>query len=206
MPIYDITRILDSAAAFDMAMHARYWTYPGLEGLRIPAALANHLRLIDLSTVYQQQYMARALYSHCARYVTGMPRIRAPPVDHLGTTKVVPDEQFYALAAAAMAHDASMRRTLQCWLTNVLVHGSARSTALQVRYSAPAVHSGRRRLRHSARDGFDAEKVQAATNEALAAISRHHHTLPRMRCIVSPAGPGKVTIGLFAHPRAPCDE
>lgn len=206
MPVYDISRILDSAAAFDMAMHARHWTGTHLEGLRIPDALRHHMNVIGITSLQQHQYMARALYSHCARYVTGMPRIREPPTDHMGTTAVVPPERFEALATAVMANDPCMRRTLECWLTNVLVHGSARPTAMHVRYSTPAKHSGRRRYRHSAQDAFDAENVQTSANEALAAISDYHSTLPRMRCMVSPAGPGKASIGLYVHLRALCDE
>ena len=115
MPVYDISRILDSAAAFDMAMHARHWTGTHLEGLRIPDALRHHMNVIGITSLQQHQYMARALYSHCARYVTGMPRIREPPTDHMGTTAVVPPERFEALATAVMANDPCMRRTLECW-------------------------------------------------------------------------------------------
>lgn len=206
MPIYSISRILDSAAAYDMAMHARHWTGTHLQGLRIPVALCQHMAIIGIASPQQQQYMARALYSHCARYVTGMPRICEPPTDHLGTLAVVPPERFESLATAVMAHDQSSRHTLECWLSNVLMHDSTRHTALHVRYRTPAHHSGRRRYRQRLLDSFDAEKVQSDANDALAAISSYHSTLPRMRCIVSPAGPGKASIGLYVHPRAPFGE
>ena len=206
MPVYDISRILDSAAAFDMAMHARHWTGTHLEGLHIPNALRDHMNIIGITSLQQHQYMARALYSHCAQYVTGMPRIRAPPTDHVGTTAVVPPERFQALAKAVMANNSCMRRTLECWLANVLVHGSTRPTAVQVRFNTPATQSGRRRYRQRSQDGFDADKVQTDANDALAAISSYHSTLPCMRCIVSPAGPGKASIALYVHQRAPCGE
>ena len=206
LPVYDVTRILDSAAAFDMAMHARHWAGTHLEGLRIPLTLRRHMEAIEITSLQQQQYMARALYSHCARYITGMPRIRDPPTDHMGSMAVVPPDQFEALASAVMATNASMCRTLQCWLTNVLVHGSTRATSLQVRYRSPTALSGRRRFRQGTKDAFDSEKVQTAANDALGAISDHHHTLPRMRCVVNTVGPGKASIGLSVIPRAPYGE
>ena len=206
MPIYDVTRIVDSAAAYDMAMHARHWAGTHIGGLRIPDVLRRHMRCVGLKSLAQQQYMARALYSHCARYVTGMPRIRPPPTDHIKQTEVVPREVFQALMSALHAEDKLARRTLQCWLTNVLVYGSKRSTTLNVRYGVAAANSGRRRYRQSVSDVLDVDKMQAAANATLASISRYHHTLPQLRCIISLSGPGKVSIGLYAHLRAPCGE
>ena len=121
MPVWDVPRILDSSAAYDMAVHARHWQGGEMRSVNIPGGLEHHIWQLDLHGE-QVQYFARALYSHCVRYVAGMPRIRAPPTDHMDCTSVVPAAQFESLASAISCRSDSSRHMLQCWLENVLVY------------------------------------------------------------------------------------
>jgi len=205
MPVYDITRILNSSTVYSMAMHARHWCEDTLNHVNIPDDMANHMRFLWINEPQQQQYFARALYSHCARYVTGMPRIRKPPTDHMGQTDVVPCAQFESLAAAVSAHSDGSRHTLLCWLTNVLVYGSSRPTVTTMKIKQTQ-HTGRRRHRRASHEPLDTDAVQSVANKALDAISDHDRLLPRMRCVVTQTGHGKASIALYAHQRAPSDE
>ena len=206
LPIYDITRILDISAAFDMAMHARHWHGELYPSVNIPRGLRWHMAAVQVHTASQQQYLARALYSHCARYTTGVAVIKCPPTDHMGDTSVVPSEQFESLSSAAHASTEKLRRRLYAWLCNVLQHGSTRSTTMCVPYRSTESRSGRRRHRQASKEHLTLDHMQAAVNSALQCISSHHHSLPIMWCTVNAAAGTKASIALYAHRRALCDE
>lgn len=207
MPVYDLPRILDAAAAYDMAMHALHW--PGgddLPPVYVPTRLTPLLRDIGLQHPWQHLYIVRALYAHCSRYVTALPRIVNPPTYHLDELPVVPLAHVQALATATLTPAPAANLTY--WLESVLMHGLMNPLYVRTKFRTGRA-SARRGRKHSPEleNRAVAEKAQHMTDGALAAIvalaPKH---VPRLKCRVLTVGSGVLTLVLSAQPRAPSDE
>lgn len=207
MPLYSLSKILDASAAYDMAVHALHWQ--GGEDLR-PVRLTKHMskmmRAVGVCAPSQQMYMARALYAHCTRYVTGMPAVRNPPTNHLDFLPVVPHENLLRLASATLTPMPA--DSISAWLERAIVHHDCRPTKITNVYRSKRT-SGRRARKHSAVAEHSAvrESTQAMADEALAAImdlSPRH--VPSLTCQVTGVSTGRVSLVLCAQQHAPCDE
>jgi len=208
MAVYDLPRILDSAAAWDIMYHARHWPEDRayeLGYVRVPPGLRNMLAHVGVIAAHQQHYAARALYRHCTQYVTGSGVVRAVPIDHMDSIPVVPDHLIRSICT--LAHLRENYRLVKCWMENVIKHGSSRSTTLSSAPLPGRQAAGRRRRRTCSLDtAVHPEVVQAAVNKALAAISDIAPSqLPSMWCTVSPSSTARLTIALYARQRALCD-
>ena len=207
LPIYDVTRILDASAVFDMAVHALHW--PAAEPLN-PVNMTPHMRLmmrrIDVKEPHQQVYMARALYAHCSQYVTGVPRICNPPTHHIDDLSIVPHDNLVLLAQATLT---PMPATcISDWLVRTLRYGARSPLILRSRFRTTR-SCGRRGRKHVVSLECKAmiEKVQHATDHAivaLTALAPQH--VPQIACTVSAAAVTVLTIALSVPQRTPCDE
>jgi hypothetical protein len=207
MPLYDLSRILDAAAVYDMAMHAMHWQGgDDLRPVNMLPGLTHMLRGIGMTHPRQRLYMARALYAHCSRYVTGVPRIVDPPTYHLDELPVVPLRHVQALATATLTPAPAANLTY--WLENVLMHGILFPLHVRTKFRTGRA-SARRGRKHSPalENRAVAEKAQHLTDDALAAIvALAPEHVPRLKCRVLSAGSGVLTLVLSAQPRAPSDE
>ena len=207
LPIYDLPRILHVTEAYDMAMHAVHWQGGSeLRPVNVPHGLAHMMRGIGLALARQRVYMARALYAHCSRYVTGVPRICDPPRGHLGDLPVIPLPHLQKLAAATLT--PAPAHNLSHWLERVLQHGIMQP--LHVRSKFKSGRASRRRGRkHSPQqqNRAVADLAQYLTDTALAdimALAPAH--VPRLWCHIVAVGGGTLTLALSAQPLALCDE
>lgn len=208
MPIYDLRRILDASAAYDMAVHAVHWRDSSeLRPVRVPRELSAALCAIGMRQHGQQMYMARALYAHCSRYTIGVIRIQDPPLDHMESIPLLPREHSDALARATRTPlPASV---LMYWLDRVIRYGSTRPLTLRNRHMHRQASCGRRSRKHSpaTESRAIADQVQHATEHALASIAAlAPEHVPRLSCHVCMVASGYVNLVLYAQPRAPCDE
>lgn len=206
MPVYDLPRILDATAAYDMAVHAMYWNGGSeLRPVRVPYELTRHLYGLGLTRHVQQVYMARALYAHCARYTTGVPRICDPPTGHMDRIPLMPLEQFRALAKAMFLEMPALR--LDHWLDNTIRLGSTRALTLRSQHGFKRAHSGRRGRKHSHDQQsrvIEAETLQS-TEAALASImALAPDDVPCLTCSVRQVTSKHITIALYVQQRAPC--
>ena len=197
LPVYDITRILDPSAAFDMALHA--FCCP-VEDSLLPVRYTDQMRQmmchIDLSLSHQQAYMARALYAHCARYVVGVPRIRNPSVSHIDYLPIVPSHNLEALAQATMTPWPATRLTK--WLSRVIRQKYIRPLQLQNKYRSSRT-SGRRGRKHSCASEHKqlSEKIHHQAEEAFYSIQKlAPAVVPKMRCTVGNITADTVTLAL----------
>ena len=84
LPVYDLLRILDVSAAFDMVQHAYYYNGTGnLYNVRVPRSCVETLRDVGLHHSWQMKYFIQALYSHCSKYTIGMRNIAPPDTHHM---------------------------------------------------------------------------------------------------------------------------
>lgn len=205
MPLYDLSRILDASAAYDMAMHAMHWTGGGLS-VHVQPGLAHMLRGIGLAQPQQQEYMARALYAHCSHYLTGIQRIIDPPMFHMRKWDVVPMQHVQTLAIATLTPVPA--KNIIYWLESVIQHGIMFPLHVRNKFRTGRA-SGRRGRKHShaTENRAVAEKAQHLTDEALAAIvALAPEHVPRLKCRVVSVGSGVLILVLSAQPRAPSDE
>lgn len=208
LPVYDLLRILDASAAYDMAVHAVHWRGDGeLRPVLLPHTLSAALSAVGMRQHGQQMYMARALYAHCSRYTIGVARIQDPPLDHMECIPLMPQEHSDALAHATRTPLPAS--ALMYWLDNVIRHGSTRPLTLRNRHMHCRAPSGRRSRKHSSamESRAIADQVQCATDHALAniaALAPEH--VPRLSCHVCMVASGCVNLVLYAQLRAPCDE
>ena len=209
LPVYDLRKIIDTSAIWDIFYHGRHWPADRaheLNGVHIPAAMTAAIEHAGVNLPHQVQYIARALYNHCARYTSGVPFVRAVPVDHMLCLRVVPAAVFQSLVAAIKADRATARR-LACWLQNVIVWRSSRPATIPSFIVPEVKHRHGRRI---GRDDstVDTETAQAAINRVLSKITDHHETLPKLSCTVTAVriGASKVLIGLYARQPALFDE
>ena len=209
MAVYDLSKILDSCAAYEMALYARHWSDDGsMNPVHVPAALRLHMACAGVTQYPQQVYFARAMYAHCARYTAGVPRIANPPTWHMANIAIVPATIFSELVQATMATTDGHRRQLMCWLENVLVHRSTRSTTLGRGLPHVSVPSGRRRRRQSTASGLGhcIEDIVASVNRVLRSISDHAPALlPTMYAAITTSAT-RMFIELNARQPALCDE
>ena len=206
MPIYDLPRILDAAAAYDMAVHALHW--PGgadLTPVRLTTHMARMMQSIGVVQHAQQVYMARALYAHCARYVTGVPRICDPPTYHVDNLPTVPYENICSLAHATLTPLPAP--SISAWLDRTLRGNVYTPLRLSNAFRSTRT-SGRRGRKHSCalEHKAVAEQAQQLTDDALrelTALAPLH--VPVLACQVIAVAAGKLTLVLTAQPRPPCD-
>lgn len=208
MPIYDLSRILDASAVYDMAIHAVHWRGSSeLCPVNVPNELSNALCAIGMREQKQQMYMARALYAHCARYTTGIVRIQDPPLHHMQSIPLMPQDCSDALAHATKTPLPAL--TLLHWLTSVIKFGSTRPLTLRNRHMNRQGSCGRRSRKHSpaTESRAIADHVQHATDNALASITAlAPDHVPHLSCHVCTVASGYVNLVLYAQPRALCDE
>jgi hypothetical protein len=207
LPVYDITRVLDPSQVHDMAQHAAHWS-PDMhvQRVHVPPCLARHIAALDLQYSSQVVYMARALYSHCSRYVTGVPLVCCPPTTHLDHVEAVPQQHVRELAHATLTPLPA--EGLHAWLSCAVMHGSRRVHRLSNRHRSRK-SSGRKGRKHSASAEAReiADKVLAATNQAFDDIvALSPRCAPRFCCHVVGVGSGRISLVLSAVPHAPCDE
>lgn len=185
MPIYDLAKILDASAAFDMASHAFCWTNQEcLQPVHFTYHMKEMMHALQLHEPHQQQYMARALYAHCSQYVLGMPVIRNPPCSHIEFLPVVPLQCLESLAAATLTPMPASR--LSKWLRRVIKHRYSKPLQLQNKYQSSR-SSGRRGRKHSCSLEHKqlSEKVQHTTENSFTQIQKlSPNIVPRMRCSV----------------------
>jgi hypothetical protein len=209
LPVYDLSKILDTSAAWDIFYHARHWPDDRAHELRpvhVPAGLVAAIAHAGIEHMHQVQYVARALYNHCARYTRGMPNVRAVPIDHMLSLRVVPSAVFKSLVVAIKADTAAARR-LDCWLQNVIMWHSSRPATIMTTM-APELHHRRGRRIGRGDAAVDTETAQARINRILSGITDHHETLPTLWCTVTAVriGAGRVSIVLCARQPALSDE
>ena len=213
LPVYDLSKIMDSAAAWDIMYHARHWPAQRAHEITSLRGIGSGLRRMLESTgifaPHQQHYAACALYSHCAKYTTRLPFIVPVPIDHMHSIPVMP----HALAQAVVAACGDDANTVQicCWLKNVIVHKSTRSTLLKVKVrDARGNSGGRRSLRRQSggkRMSATARETQDAINAALEQITAHSQEhIATMTCTVNSSPPNDILIVLCAHQPSPSCE
>jgi hypothetical protein len=205
MPVHDLPRILDTCAAYDIALHAAHWDpAEPVQPVRIPRDLDDMIRSLALHHCTQRMYMARALYAHCSKYVAGVPRIVNPPTDHLDQIEAVPLSHVHALAQATLTPVPA--RHLYCWLTNAVQYGSTRQLRMCNKHRTHR-SSGRRGRKHSsaAESREITESVLVMTRaafDAIVALSPRY--APTFSCHVISVASGRVNLVLSSQPRAPC--
>ena len=209
LPVYDLTKIMDPAAVWDIFYHGRHWPVDRAHELAhvpVPAALKAGIRHAGIELPHQVQYVARAIYGHCRLYTVGVPRIRAVPTDHMLSMCVVPSAIFESLAAAMALGPGNNRKRLHCWLQNVLIWGSSRTATIGSSLPRAEAPTG---LRRRPLDNLvDTDKAQSAADRVLASITGFSSLLPTMWCTVTAVrlGTCRVTIALYARQPAPSDE
>lgn len=208
IPVYDLLRILDVSAVYDMAVHAMHWPGSGeLRPVRVPRQLLDALSGIGMHQHRQKMYMARALYAHCSQYTIGVARIQDPPRDHMDAIPLMPYESFTALAHATRTPLPAI--ALVHWLNRVIRHGSTHPLQLRNRHTHCQAPCGRRGRKYSPaiERRVIADEVQCATDHALAGITAlAPQYVPRLSCHVYMVALGFVNLVLYAQPLAPCDE
>lgn len=209
LPVYDLTRIMDPAAVWDIFYHACHWPLDRaheLANVPVPAALKAGIRHAGIELPHQVQYVARAMYGHCRQYTAGVGRIRAVPTDHMLSLRVVPSAIFESLAAAIALGHGNERKRLHCWLQNVIMWGSSRPATIVSSLPQAETPSGRRRRHHDT--VVDTDTVQATVDRVLATIAAFSCQLPTMWCTVTAVrlGACRVTTVLYARQPAPSDE
>ena len=208
VPVYDLARILDSAAAWDIMYHARHWPYERAHEIgyvRVPSQFGAVLRSAGVDAVHQQQYAARAMYCHCDRYVIGIGVTRDVPTDHMAEVPAVPYRALSAVIDAAQL--GPDQRKIECWLDNVICRNMYRATVLHSKPIVTRQAPGRRRGRTRTQETTHPDGMQSLVNQRLHEIrdiAPQH--LPNMWCTVTPASGSRMAIALFARPPAPCDE
>lgn len=207
MPVYSIARILDPCQAYDMAVHAVHWPCGEyLQSVNVPPMLVQHIKAIGLRYMHQVVYMARAMYSHCSRYVAGVPRVCCPPTGHLDHLEAVPLHCIVALARATLTPLPA--EGLHAWLAGTVIYGCRRVYRINNVYRSRK-RSGRKGRKHlaSAEANEAAEKVMANVNQAFAGIVElSPRFAPLFSCYVACVAPGHISLVLSAVPRAPFDE
>jgi len=200
MPVYDLSRILDASAVYDMARHAMYWNGYDDHPVHIPDPFANLMRAVHLSSPEQMQYFARALCAHISNYTLDVPKIRQPPTEHMDCIPVVPFENFDALFRATMGPAG-----LYNWLVDVIQHGSERSMRTRAKARIPC-GTGRRKRKFcsTAAAQMIQDSVMVSIEQALESIAALGPT-PRMWCTVANSGTRNLIIVLSARQRSPCD-
>ena len=206
LPIYDLPRILDVSAAFDMAVHALYWraTEP-LKLVRITKHMQSMMRCIDVCEPHQQMYMARALYAHCSQYVTGVPRITNPPTYHVDDLPIIPYDNLVQLAQATLTPMPAL--CISEWLDRTLRYGACSSLTLRSRFRTSRL-CGRRGRKHAVAVECKAmiERTQHACDNALATLaSLAPDHVPTITCTVSATAATALIIVLSVQQRLPCD-
>ena len=198
LPVYDLSRILDASAVYDMVRHAKYWPGSDEHPVNIPAAFARAMRGVHLSSPEQMRYFARALYSHVSNYTTGMPKIRRPPTDHMEHIPIVPFAEFDALFRATLEAPG-----LYNWLVDVIQNGSERTLMSRAKGHIPC-GTGRRKRKFcsTAATQLIQDTVTLSIEQALASIAALGPT-PRMRCTVSSCSTRNLIIVLSARQHTP---
>jgi len=207
IPVYDITRILDTCQAYDMAVHAAHWPCDkDIQQVNIPPKLVQHINALGLQHSRQVVYMARALYSHCSRYVTNMPLVCCPPTAHIDELDAIPRLHLLALARATLTPFPAKR--LHTWLAAAIMYGCRHVHRVHSTYRSDKP-PGRKGRKHSASaEARDvAEKAVAGVNQAFAGIvALSPRFAPRFGCHVTSVAPGHITLVLSAVPHVPFDE
>ena len=209
LPVYDLSKILDTSAAWDIFYHGRHWPADRaheLQPVHVPAVLAAAIAHAGIEYAHQVQYVARALYNHCARYTVTVPRVRAVATDHMLSLRVVPKAVFKSLVLAIKA-DAAAARRLDCWLQNVIVGRSSRPTTI-LSTMVPVLQRLRGRRIGQGDATVDTDAAQAHINGILSRITAHHETLPKLWCTVTAVrvGAGRVSTVLSARQSSLSDE
>ena len=208
LPVYDLSKILDSSAVYDMAIHAVHW--PASDNsvhVRVPLELEKALRAIDIVLPAQQMYMARALYAHCGKYTAGMLQIKDPPVNHMQHIALMPVAYTIALANATFTLLPSTQLTY--WLEQTLRYGRTCTLCLRNKVQKHYARPGRRRKKYSpaAEARCIADHVQHDADTALAdihALAPAH--VPLLGCTVTHTTTSYVSLVLFVKRPVLCDE
>lgn len=207
MPVYDIRRILDTCQAYDMAVYAAHWPCDkDIQQVNVPLGLVQHINALGLQHPRQVVYMARALYSHCSRYVTNVPRVCCPPTTHIDDLDAVPLLHVLALARATLTPLPASG--LHAWLTDTIMHGFRHVHRVHSTYRS-SKPPGRKGRKHSAStEARDvADKLLIGVNQAFAGIvALSPRFAPRFSCYVASVAPGHITLVLSAVPHIPFDE
>jgi len=201
LPVYNLSSILDASAAYDMAVHAKYWQrhWP-VQPVRVPSSLRSLIRGIRITSTTQQLYMARALYAHCAPYVLDAPKIVNPPRGHMDHIPLLPIEHFIALQRASKTPVPGT--PLYSWLESTIRYSSTRPLTLHNLHGYKQTTSGRRSLKRAMAKWHATieQEIVTATEQALQAI----HDLapgymPRMHCFASAVNCKSITLVLWVQ-------
>lgn len=207
-PVYDIERILDASAAYDIMYHARHFPecrVCEMTRCRPSAAFRQLAAAAGVVMPHQQEYAYVALYRHCARYTTGMQshRVLPVPVDHVEHIPLLPMSIAEGVATT-FATPESVNQVM-CWLRNVIVYGSHRPTTVVLK-SRLRHASKRRRTGGRVMECIDqVESTQARVHELLKSImSICPEHVPVMMCAVVPLMPARISIALYARQPSLC--
>ena len=210
LPVYDLTKILDAAAAWDIMYHARHWPrYRAAEiaPLRgIGAGLSHLLDCVELTELHQQMYAASALYSHCAKYTMHLKQLAHVPVDHMANIPVMPSALAQALVLAC-GDNASSSQIFR-WLENVIVYNIYRPLSLKVKLRHSCGNSGgRRAMRRQSTAKTTSADIANKESSIIAALAQIRsycpELLPRLTCSLHSAPPNLLVIVLSAAPPSP---
>ena len=187
LPVYDLSRILDVSAAFDMVQHAYYYNGTGnLYNVTVPASCVQALRDVGLHELSQMKYFIQALYSHCSQYTIGMRNISPPDTQHMQNIPVVPYYLFKQLQDILM-----FPRNVYAWLHNIIACRSERAFTTCVCVRPVTACSGRRGRKHETATQHNA--MQDQLYNSVQQVFREMQQLspdfaPRVSCSVCSAG------------------
>mgnify|MGYP001483216103 CR=1 FL=1 len=207
LPVYDLLSILDASAAYDMAVHAKYWqpSWP-VRPVHIPDSLRSLIRAIRIDSHTQQMYMARALYAHCVPYVCGTPRITNPPRDHIDHIPLLPVDYITELQRASKTSVSCS--ALSSWLESTIRYGSTRPLTLHNVHGYKQPSCGRRSLKRAIAKWHTMieHEIVTATEQALHAI----HDLapghvPHMHCYAGAVNCKVIMLVLCVQRQIPSD-
>ena len=195
LPVYDLSKIVDVSAAYDMVRHARYCdSYELFQACRVPAALMPFLQAVQLHSATQMQYFVHALYCHCQKYTTAMKYVAPPITEHMEVIPIIPHELLTQLQAVLQYPVGLVN-----WLENTILHDSKRPFVTLCKLKVSHGLSGRRQRKVASSD--DVAYAQELISQKLSLVCSKIRDLspsfmPVFACVVfaHSAKNAKVTI------------
>lgn len=204
-PVYDMTQVVDSSAAFDIALHAKHFPASRakeLTGCWIGESVRSILCGAGLQMHHEQCYAFTALYKLCSTYTVGMNgcSIKRTPVDFMDNVPMLPPHIKSFIDQAWLSEDN--QKQITCWLENVIKYGMRRSTTVYVR-----LKTCRKSFSQAEVDSNDLIEHISATFGTILSSVRLCSTLhiPRMSHTVMPLPPSRISIVLYVTQRTPSD-
>ena len=205
-PVYDISKILDASAAYDICCCARHFPADRAHELTACKDVTQYvhvLRAAGLDTQVQWCYAISALYKHCSKYTTGMSghRVRHPPTDHMDDIPLLPDNLF-CVADTLFGSPENTAHVL-AWIRRAVFNDTCRPTT----FSAKSRRCMSATLRHATEHADDYEMLRNRMSQFFHDVrqtSPKH--VPYMSCTVVPAPPAMLSISLYVQRPSPSYE